>query len=145
MVSRFAFVVVTLLTVMFLLSPVMVLGQGLPSQIVPEACEGVGGCKSICDIALLAQNLLNTGIFVAVFLSALLFAYAGWQAVTAGGKAEQMQAAKSVFINVTIGLIIILAGWIVIDTLMKTLTNANFGPWNKICEAILSHFEHHFA
>lgn len=145
MVQRYAAAVIILFTVMFLFSPVMVLGQGLPNRIVPESCDGPGGCQSICDVALLAQNLLNTGIFVAVFLSALLFAYAGWQAVTAGGNTEKMRAARSVFINVTIGLIIILAGWIIIDTLMRTVTNANFGPWNKICEAVLSHFEHYFA
>lgn len=116
----------------------MVLGAGLPSQIVPTSCLGDGGCKSICDIALLAQNLLNTGIFIAIFISAILFAYAGWQAVTAAGNAEKFGQARAVFSNVLIGLIIILAGWIVIDTLMKTLTNASFGPWNKICEALFN-------
>lgn len=145
MVGRFAVIAVVMFTIMFLFSPVMVLGQGLPNQIVPDSCNGPGGCQSICDVALLAQNLLNTGIFIAVFMSALLFAYAGWQAVTAGGNAEKMQSAKSVFINVTIGLVIILAGWIVIDTLMKTVTNASFGPWNKICEAIISVFDRYYA
>ncbi len=145
MVSRFGVVVIVLFTLMFLFSPVMVLGQGLPSRIVPESCDVPGGCQSICDVALLAQNVLNTGIFIAIFLSAFMFAWAGWKAVTSGGNAEQWTEAKSIFTNVLIGLIIILAGWIVIDTLMKTVTNASFGPWNKICEAILSHFERFFA
>lgn len=133
MIGRFGFVAITLLTVMFLFSPVLVLGQGIPSQIVPASCNGIGGCKSVCDIALVAQNLLNTGIFIAVFLSAILFAYAGWEAVTAGGNAEKMGNARKIFTNVLVGLIIILAGWVIIDTLMKTVTNANFGPWNKVC------------
>ena len=133
MVHRFATVVVILFTLMFLFSPVMVLGQGLPSRIVPESCDVPGGCQSICDVALLAQNVLNTGIFIAIFLSAFMFAWAGWLAVSSGGNAEQWAHAKSIFINVLIGLIIILAGWIIIDTLMKTVTNASFGPWNKIC------------
>ncbi len=145
MTYRLGIVVVVLFTIMFLFSPVMVLGQGLPSQIVPTSCEGVGGCKSICDVATLAQNLLNTSIFIAVFMSALLFAYAGWEAVTAGGNAEKMGKARSVFINVLIGLIIILAGWVIIDTLMRTVTNANFGPWNKICEAMYSLFDRYYA
>lgn len=145
MVSRYAFVIVALFTIMFLFSPVMVLGQGLPSQIVPTSCNGEGGCQSICDVALLAQNVLNTGIFIAVFLSAILFAYAGWEAVTAGGSAEKMGKAKSVFVNVLIGLIIILSAWIIIDTLMRTVTNAEFGFWNKICQAIISYFDHLYA
>jgi hypothetical protein len=94
-------------------------------------CNGVD-C-SVCHIATLTQNILNTSIFIAVVLSALLFAYAGWQAVTAGGDTEKMRSARSVFTNVFIGLVIILAGWIVVDTLVRTLTNASFGPWNKIC------------
>ena len=146
MVQRFAAVTIVLLMVMFLFAPVMVLGQGLPSQIVPKRCtDQPGGCQSICDVALLAQNVLNTGIYLAVFISALLFAYAGWEAVTAGGNAEKMSAARRVFANVLVGLLIILAGWIVIDTLMRSITNANFGPWNKICEAFLTLFDHYYA
>lgn len=145
MVNRFALVTVVLLTVMFLFAPVMVLGQGLPNSIVPDTCRGEGGCQNICDIALLAQNVLNTGIFVAVFLSAILFAYAGWNALTAGGNAEKAGNARRIFTKVLIGLLIIIAGWIVVDTLMKTVTNSSFGPWNKICEAVISHFEHFFA
>lgn len=145
MVNRFGAITIVVLTIMFLFSPVMVLGQGLPSQIVPESCNQPGGCQNICDVALLAQNVLNTGIFLAIFLSAFLFAYAGWEAVTAGGNTEKFNAARRVFTNVAIGLVVILAGWIIIDTLMKSVTNAQFGPWNKVCEAFISLFEKHFA
>jgi hypothetical protein len=137
MTARLATGFVLLLTIMFLFAPVMALGAGLPTRIVPASCDVEGGCQSICDIALLAQNVLNTGIFIAIFLSAVLFAWAGWQAMTAGGNMEKVHSARSVFTNVLIGLLIILGGWIVIDTLMRTLTNAStFGPWNKICDIL---------
>lgn len=97
-------------------------GGGLPKQIVPETCNQPGGCQSICDVVKLAQNVLNFGIFMAVVLSALLFAYAGFKLLTAGGNTEVYAQGKRVFGNVLIGLIIILAGWIVIDTLLKTFT-----------------------
>jgi len=145
MVRRHAASVIAVLTLLFLFSPIFVLGQGLPSQIVPKSCLGIGGCQSICDIALLAQNVLNTGIFIAVFLSAILFAYAGWKALTAGGNASEYGAAKAVFSNVLIGLVIILAGWLVIDTLMRTLMGSNLGPWNSICEALISVFDRYYA
>lgn len=112
-----------------LLSPVLAIAAGLPSQIVP--CNGID-CN-VCHIATLAQNVLNTGIFIAVFLSAVLFAYAGWEMLTSQGSSEKYGHARSIFANVMLGLVIILAGWIVIDTLMKTFTNSSFGPWNKIC------------
>ena len=113
----------------FFLSPAFALAAALPQQIV--SCNGVD-C-SVCDIATTAQNALNTGIFIMIFLSAVLFAWAGWEALTSAGNAEQYAHAKRIFGNVVLGLVIILAGWIVIDTLMKTMTKGSFGPWNKIC------------
>src|SRR3989338_10140264 len=109
--------------------PVIVFAQGLPDKIVP--CDGVS-C-TLRDVATLAQNVLNTGIFVAVFLSAALFTWAGIKYVTASGDAGKVGDAKLIFWNVTLGLVIILAGWIVVDTLMKTLVRGDFGPWNSVC------------
>ena len=107
-----------------LMLPVLVSAQGMPKQLVPESCNQPGGCQSICDIVTLAQNVLNFGIFMAVVLSAFLFAYAGWNMLTAQGNSELYAKGKRVFGNVLIGLIIILAGWIIIDTLMRTLTGS---------------------
>ncbi len=112
----------TLVVFTLLVLPFFVSAAGLPKQIVPEECNQDGGCQSICDIVKLAQNVLNFGIFMAVVLSAFLFAYAGWNMLTAGGNSEAYAKGKRVFGNVLIGLIIILAGWIIIDTLMKTFT-----------------------
>ncbi|PIR82161.1 hypothetical protein COU20_03295 [Candidatus Kaiserbacteria bacterium CG10_big_fil_rev_8_21_14_0_10_59_10] len=103
----------------------------MPDRIVP--CDGLN-CN-VCHLAELAQNVLNTGIFIIVFLSALLFAYAGWlylTNVTLGGA----QKAKSIFTNVAIGLIVVLVGWLVVDTIMRVMLGENggaFGPWNSIC------------
>lgn len=131
-----------LFTIVFFIAPSIVLAaNALPGQIVPESCnEGIGGCKSVCDLATVAQNVLNTGIYIAVFLSAVLFAWAGWLYLTsvAGG---EISRAKEIFVNVAVGLVIILAGWLVVDTLMRTLVGngGSFGPWNKICEIFVQH------
>ncbi|PIR83690.1 hypothetical protein COU18_03360 [Candidatus Kaiserbacteria bacterium CG10_big_fil_rev_8_21_14_0_10_51_14] len=100
----------------------------LPGQIVP--CNGAD-CN-VCDLATLANNILNTAIYIAVFLSAVLFAWAGWLYLTSGGSGE-LSRAKGIFTNVAIGLVIVLIGWLVVDTLMRTLTGAEYGPWNDIC------------
>ena len=120
----------------FLTAPAIVSSAVMPGQIVP--CTGAlpkeTAC-TICDIAQVAQNVLNTGIFVAVFLSAILFAWAGVKYLTNAVNSSGINEAKSLFGNVLIGLFIILGAWLVIDTLMRTLINpdAQFGPWNKIC------------
>lgn len=119
------------LLVVAITAPSLVFGAGL-TKIVP--CDGIN-C-TVCDVATVAQNVLNTGIYVAVFLSAILFAWAGWLYLTNVANPGQMEKAKTIFIDVIIGLVIILVAWIVIDTLMRTLVNpeAQFGPWNEICK-----------
>ncbi len=124
-----------LLVAVIMLLPFSAIAQsGLPKQIVPEQCNVPGGCQSICDIAILAQNVLNFGIFMAVVLSAFLFAYAGWTMLTSQGDTELYKKGKQVFGNVLIGLLIILGGWIVVDTLMDTFLGKTPGlSWNRIC------------
>jgi hypothetical protein len=121
------------LMILMLVMPSFAFAQ-IPT-IVP--CTGAMGDKpcTFCHIGQLAQNILNGGIYIAVFLSAVLFAWAGWQYITAGGESGKASEAKKIFWNVGIGLVIILAAWLVIDFIMKMLTNegALFGPWNKIC------------
>ena len=125
-----------LLLILMALAPVVAIGAGLPDKIV--TCDGVD-CK-VCDVATTAQNVLNMGIFVTIFLSAVLFAWAGWKHVTAGGDSGKVGEARRIFTNVGIGLVLILAAWLIVDTLMKTLTNGSFGPWNKVCELFAQHF-----
>ena len=130
-----------LFLVVFIIAPSLVLAQGniLPGQIVPQQCNDPGGCKSICDLAQVAQNILNTGIYIAVFLSAILFAWAGFLYLTNSANSSGISKAKEVFFNVAVGLVIILVGWLVIDTVMKVLAGGKFGTWNKVCELLLQH------
>ena len=131
------FPLIALSLLIIVIVPSLVFGAILPT-IVP--CDGtnINGGKecTVCDIATVAQNVLNTGIYVAVFLSAILFAWAGWLYLTNVANPGQIDRAKTIFGNVLIGLLIILAAWIVIDTLMRTLVNpdAQLGPWNEICK-----------
>ncbi|MDO8552723.1 MAG: hypothetical protein Q7S01_04360 [bacterium] len=103
-------------------------------------CTGVLGDHpcTVCDIAKTAQNLLNTAIYVAIFLSSGLFAWAGIIYVTNVANHGEINKAKTIFANVIIGLVIIMVSWLVIDTLMKTLVSgqdgtSEFGPWNQVC------------
>ncbi|MDO8561691.1 MAG: hypothetical protein Q7S05_02590, partial [bacterium] len=102
----------------FLTAPAIVSSAVMPGQIV--TCTGALGSKpcTICDIAQVAQNVLNTGIFVAVFLSATLFAWAGLKYLTNAANPSGVTQAKTLFGSVLVGLLIILGAWVVIDTLM---------------------------
>ena len=101
--------------------------------IVPSDCNGSGGCQSICDIATAAQNALDDGIYIAIFLSAILFAWAGWQMIIGSsyGNTTQVHHAKNIFWYVSVGLVLIISAWVIVSVIMSALTtNAS---WNSLC------------
>ena len=61
MVRSLAVHVTVLFAMLFFVAPSLALAANpLPGQIVPQSCnEGIGGCKSVCDLATVAQNVLN--------------------------------------------------------------------------------------
>lgn len=122
-VTLFVFIILSV-------APTAVLAAGFV-QVVPASCTGQGGCQTVCDIATLAQNILNDAIYLAVVISAFLFAWAGFKMLTANGNVEQVSSAKKIFTDVAVGLVIILVGWLVVDALMSTLMGGHL--WNKIC------------
>jgi hypothetical protein len=120
--------VMTLLT----MGPSLAFAIGL-QPIVPQDCNNSGGCSSICDIALAAQYALDDGIFIAIFLSAILFAWAGWQLIvgSSSGDPGKVKQAKSIFMYVTGGLVLIISAWLIVSVIMSALTN---NPnWNAVC------------
>ncbi len=116
------------------LAPVLASAAGMGGNIV--TCTGAN-C-TICDLADTAQNVVNSGIYILVFLLSVFFMYAGWLYVTAGGSMDAAKRARSIFTNVAIAVVLIVSSWLIIDVFMKTLLNqgSSFGPWNKICEMV---------
>ena len=122
----------SLLSLIIMFGPGMVLAANLV-QIVPDSCNGVGGCQTICDFSKLAQNILNDSIYFSIVVSAILFAYAGWQYVTAMGDPSKIKGAKNIFKYVIVGLCIIVGAWLIIDTILNVLTGTSGLQWNRIC------------
>ena len=62
-----------------------------------------------------------------------MFAVAGWKMLTGKtlGESDKISEAKKVLWNVIIGLVIILAAWLLVDTIMRTLTTSQ--AWSNIC------------
>lgn len=125
----------------FLLLPAVVLAQLVPCDGVVEKCQA-------CHVVELGQKIIEFLVSIAAFLAVLLFAYAGFLMLTAAGNAGQIEKGKGVFTNVLVGIIIVLVGWLVVDTVMKWAfqgmgegdegselyedTKTDFGPWNQI-------------
>lgn len=121
-----------LVLLVVVLVPSFALAAGLPDRIVPCGSSDQSAC-TICDLAKLAQNILNAAIWLAVIFSAILFAWAGFLYLTNVGNPGGISKAKEVFTNVFIGLVIIVAAWLVIDILMRMFLGASLLPWSSIC------------
>lgn len=100
-------------------------------------CTGLD-CE-FCDLISTGQRVLNWLVGVLTILAVLLFVYAGLILVTSLGNRTFKQKAFTIFNNVIIGYLLVLAGWLLVDTTLKALANqAHFaeggviGPWNRI-------------
>jgi hypothetical protein len=90
-------------------------------QIVPKCSDTAEGCN-LKDLITLGENVLNFVLALAVTVSAVMFAWAGFLYITSAGNEQKVGHAKTLFAAVIIGLIIILTAWLVVDTLLKALT-----------------------
>ncbi len=100
-----------------------------------------------CEIVSMANTIIQWLIGITFMLFAVLFAIAGFKLVTSGGDTAAKSAAKASLVNALIGLVLILAAWLIVDTLMKALVSGNkegnggakidgvingWGPWAEV-------------
>jgi hypothetical protein len=112
-----------------LISSILLMAPLAPASaaIVP-ACMG-SGCRA-CDLVTLAQSVINFLIIMSIPLAVLVVALAGFRMVIRGQGSEIL---SNLVTSVTIGILIALGSWLVIDMFMKALVDGGkFGPWNKI-------------
>jgi len=106
---------------------------------------------TVCDMERLLQRIINWLVTASVIVAALLFVNSGVLYVTSPGNLGNIQRAHKIFTNTLIGIIIILAAWLLIDVVMKTLLTdgevkntqgTNYGPWNEIlCTGYSSYYD----
>lgn len=58
---------------------------------------------------------------IVVPIAAIMFAYAGFLLVTSGGSSEARTKANTIFTNTVWGLVIAVAAWLIIRTILSTL------------------------
>jgi hypothetical protein len=126
-----------LLPVLFVLLLPAVTQAGL----VP--CTGVdvaGGmtiptCQA-CDLVTLINNVVTWLVGVLSIIFAIIFVVAGYRMVASGGNVSEKQAAQKMITNAFIGFVLVLAGWLLTDLVMKMLLGGSdigtFGPWQTI-------------
>lgn len=70
----------------------------------------------------LGKNILNFIITIAIIAAGIMFAYAGFKYFTAGGNSSKVGEAHKIFFHVVVGLVVILTAWLVVNTILETLT-----------------------
>ncbi|MFZ2072162.1 MAG: hypothetical protein WAV10_00550 [Minisyncoccia bacterium] len=87
--------------------------------LVPVCPEG--GC-GFAELICLVNNFIQFILFrMAVPIAAIMFAYAGILLIFSGGDTSKRSKAKSIFANVAIGLIIAIAAWLIVETILTLL------------------------
>jgi len=92
-------------------------------QLVP--CAGVDDCN-FEKLIELTQRVINFLIFIAVAIAGIVFAYAGFLYLSAGGDEGQVKRAHGIFLDVLFGIIIALAAWLIVNAIASSLLDENF-------------------
>ncbi|MDO8577298.1 MAG: hypothetical protein Q7R55_00270 [Candidatus Wildermuthbacteria bacterium] len=104
-----------------------------------------------CDIFVLGTNIINffliptssnNGFAIVPLIATLLLVWGGFSLVVAGGNPQAVSSARTVLTAVVIGLIIVYASWIFVNTMFQALGIsqwAGLGNWWQIqCNAPVS-------
>jgi uncharacterized membrane protein len=119
-----------------IIASVALLPESVSAQGGLVPCDGVD-CNA-CHVVEMGNTILTWLIGVMFVVFAAILAVAGWGLVTSGGNQTALSDAKSKFKNAFIGLLIVLAAWLIVDTLMRGLlksgdgTITGFGLWSEV-------------
>ena len=94
-------------------------------QLVP--CDNTP--QSPCDYYAFIRgvvNLVNFFIAFAAPVGAVALAWAGFKYLTAGGDSGEVEKAKGIFKKVAIGILMVLAGWLIVQTVTSVLLKPGF-------------------
>lgn len=98
----------------------------LPSILSAQGLIPCNGPEcNLCHLLLLGTNVINFLILIAIPLSAIAFAYAGFLLLISAGSEEKIKRAHKIFLKVAIGLIIVLGAYLIANLFVKGLTDGN--------------------
>ncbi|MFA6353911.1 MAG: hypothetical protein WCW93_03185 [Candidatus Paceibacterota bacterium] len=87
------------------------------AALVPD-CTNCGW-KDLMDLVNNVIGFVLKGMVIPI--AAIMFVYAGFELVTSGGSTEKRGIAKKVLTNTVIGLILAVASWLIIRTILSIL------------------------
>lgn len=120
----------------FVLSPVLFIVNA--AGLVP--CEGIACTWN--DLYALVANIINFMVYtLALPLAAIFIVWGGFLIMTAGGSQSRFESGKESVKWAVIGLVIVLAAWLIISLIIQALCGAtsltgqfdiSFEPWKAV-------------
>ncbi len=97
-----------------------------------------GADCDLCNLVDMGNQILVSLIGLLFVVFAVLLAVAGFGLVTSGGNPGAKEDAKKKIVNALVGIMIVLAAWLLVDTIMKGLLKggtgdvSGYGLWSEI-------------
>ncbi len=116
------FLLATIVTMMIMVGPLLAQDGGL-GPVVPD-CEG-DNCK-FADFLQLLDNIFQAILWLAVPAASIAIAYAGIVLATAQDDTGKRNEAKAILWSAVLGLVIVLAAWLIVNTVLEFLATDQF-------------------
>ncbi|KKU91601.1 MAG: hypothetical protein UY23_C0001G0207 [Candidatus Jorgensenbacteria bacterium GW2011_GWA1_48_11] len=92
---------------------------------------GNGPCN-LCDALIVASNIIQYLWYISTSIATAMIVYGALRLMIAGGSEDAVQKSKSIMTNAVLGLIIALAAWAIVNTILHLLAGSLNFPWNQI-------------
>lgn len=112
-----------ILIILFLVVPIVTFATTTLSNITDATVIGCTGANcNFNNLLTLISVVIDFFIYgLAMPVSAVMFAVAGWKMMTAGDNPSQVQEAKTIFQYVAIGLIVTVGAWLIVSAVLDGL------------------------
>jgi len=118
---------ILLLPLVVVLLPVTSLAQD--TGLIP--C-GYGEACNTGHVAQFANTLISYLISILSVLAVIVLVITGFQMVVSAGNSDQWGVLTKRLTNIVIGIVLILAAWLIVDTIMKALTGDDLDVWGRL-------------
>src|SRR3989344_4709505 len=108
----------------------------VPDSLVPECSKLPGGC-TLCDVWPLADNIIKFLLFgLAIPVLTVTLIWGGVMWTTAGASPSNIEQGKKIMTSGIVGILIAFSGWLIVDTVIKTLASGGsmIGAWQDFPE-----------
>ncbi|MDP2637256.1 MAG: hypothetical protein Q8P03_01440 [bacterium] len=135
--KTFAIIITIVLGIFIIVSPAQAAGGLIP-------CGGPDDPCNLCDLFGLGTNIINfflfpgstnNGFAIVPLIASFLFVVGGFTMLTAAGSPERTGRGKTILTTTVIGLIIVYASWIFVNTIFQAMGVAEWaglGNWWQI-------------